>query len=154
MPTYQITASTFIKAPAEKLYAILADYRAGHPHILSKPYFTALEVEQGGIGAGTIIRIQMHVFGKMHSFRMFVTEPNPGCELVETDLASGTMTTSTVQPLGEKRHAQVMITTDLKTRGGVFGQLERFFTTRLLRRLYAQELELLTAFAERRMHAA
>lgn len=45
------------------VYAILADYREHHPRILPAAYFTSLTVEEGGIGAGTIFRAEMNVFG-------------------------------------------------------------------------------------------
>jgi len=61
MPSHRVSASAEVKAPAEKVYAILADYRHGHPQIVRRPPFGSLEVEQGGFGAGTVIRYQMRV---------------------------------------------------------------------------------------------
>jgi hypothetical protein len=55
-------------------------------YILPKPYFTKLEVEQGGMGAGTIIRIHMRVFGAERILRQRVSEPDPGRILVEQDM--------------------------------------------------------------------
>jgi hypothetical protein len=57
----QVTASAEIDAPAQRVYSILADYREGHPRILPKEYFPFLQVEQGGIGAGTRLHFQMRV---------------------------------------------------------------------------------------------
>lgn len=51
---YQVTSSAMVKAPAEVVYQILADYRDGHPHILLRKYFTSFEIEQGGRGSGII----------------------------------------------------------------------------------------------------
>jgi hypothetical protein len=155
MESHRVTASALIKAPTEQVYAILADYHDGHPHILPKPYFSSLEVEQGGIGAGTLIRVQMRVLGKTQTFRAVITEPEPGRVLVETILTSGIVTTFTVHPVEEGQHprAQARITTELKPRGGVPGLLERFLTTLLLRRIYTQELKLLAALAEGRSRA-
>lgn len=48
MPHYHVSASKLIAVPAAKIYAIIADYRNGHPRILPKPLFVSLEVEQGG----------------------------------------------------------------------------------------------------------
>ena len=56
-------ASDVIDARPEEIYAVLSDYRVGHPAILPKPYFTELMVEQGGQGAGTVIRFGMNVMG-------------------------------------------------------------------------------------------
>ena len=145
----QVTASAYIKASTEQVYAILADYHAGHPYVLPKPYFSDLQVEQGGIGAGTVIRFQMHVLGKTQTFRAAITEPKPGRVLVETNLPSGAVTTFSVDPRTEGQHSQVTITTELETRDGLLGLLERFLTTVTLRRIYAQELGLLATRAEK-----
>ncbi len=72
-------------APADRVYAIIADYRNGHPHILPKQ-FRNLTVEQGGVGAGTIIRFEVRVFGQTQHFRAVVSEPEPGRVLVEENL--------------------------------------------------------------------
>lgn len=40
----------------DKVYAILAGYRDHHPHILPEAYFTRLELEAGGTGAGTVFK--------------------------------------------------------------------------------------------------
>lgn len=150
MKTLRVTASAIIEAPAERVYAIIADYRNGHPRILPKPYFLSLEVEQRGIGAGTVIRFQMRVLGKTQTSRATITEPEPGRVLVETNEPSGVVTTFLVEPREEGRHAEVTFRTDLPTRGGVFGPLERFLARWMLRRIYAKELALLAVVAEGR----
>ncbi len=43
-------ASALIDAPPAEIYAILADYHNGHPHILPKQYFSDFKVEAGRIG--------------------------------------------------------------------------------------------------------
>ena len=53
MTQLRIAVSSLIQAPAQQAYAIIADYRNGHPRILPRPYFVSLTVEQGGVGAGT-----------------------------------------------------------------------------------------------------
>jgi hypothetical protein len=150
MKPFQVTASALINAPAEQVYNILADYRNGHPYILPKPYFSSLEVEQGGVGAGTIIHVQMNIMGQKQAFRAAITEPEPGRVLIETDLAGRVVTTFIVSPLEAGRQAQATITTDIKPRAGFPGPLERFFTGILLRRIYTQELALLAVLAEER----
>ena len=37
MSTYQASASLEIEAPATRVYAIISDYREGHPRILPRP---------------------------------------------------------------------------------------------------------------------
>jgi hypothetical protein len=151
MKPYFVTASAPVKAPAEQVYAILADYRDGHPHILPKQYFLSLEVEQGGFGAGTLIRFQMRILGKTYTLRAAITEPEPGRVLVETDPDTRIVTTFIVKPLEQGQQAEVTITTEGNVRNkGLPGLLERFFTPMLLRRIYVQELALIAAYAEER----
>ena len=148
MKTYRVTESTLINAPARKVYAILADYHNGHPHILPKRYFSDVVVEEGGIGAGTRIRFKMSALGKTETFRAAITELVPGRTLVETDLESGTVTTFTVLPLEDDHGCHVTISTELKAREGAFGLLEQSMTSMFLRRVYEQELRLLAEFAD------
>jgi len=148
MKIYRVTESTLIQAPAKKVYSILANYHDGHPHILPKKYFSALEVEAGGIGAGTRVRFQMSALGKTRTFRAAITELVPGRTLVETDLDSGVVTTFTVLPVEEDLGCHVTINTELKARDGVFGFLEQSMTSMFLRRVYVQELRLLAEFAD------
>jgi hypothetical protein len=98
MTQQRIAASALIQAPAQQVYAIIADYRNGHPRILPKPYFVSLTVEQGGVGAGTMVTFQMKVMGSWQTFHAVITEPEPGRVLVETDSSAGTVTTFTVDP--------------------------------------------------------
>lgn len=153
MTSYRATASTLIHAPAAQVYAIIADYRNGHPHILPRPFFLSLEVERGGIGAGTLIRFQTRAFGKTHSFQSAIAEPEPGRVLVETDLAGGPATTFVVDPVDGGRAAWVTIATEGKAGKGLPGRLEAFVTRLFLQRIYAQELRLLAALAQARASA-
>lgn len=167
MSLHTITETALINAPAERVYAILADYRNGHPHILPRKYFLSLNVEQGGSGAGTVISFTMRVMGRTQEFRAAVTEPEPGRVLVETNTPNGAVTTFTVQPSGEQQvsslphrraddlrpsagetQCRLTISTALQTRDGLFGPLERFLTTRALRPIYVEELKLIAARAE------
>ena len=75
MKTHHIEATALIHAPAERVYAILADYHDGHGRIAPKPWFGPIEVEQGGTGAGTIIRFTMTVLGKTQACRSIISEP-------------------------------------------------------------------------------
>jgi hypothetical protein len=49
MPPHRISASADVMAAAEKVYAIIADYRHGHPQIVPRPPFGLLKMEQGGL---------------------------------------------------------------------------------------------------------
>ncbi len=142
MSTIHVEVSAIIPARPETIYAILADYRVGHPAILPKPYFTALVLEQGGQGAGTVIQVHMSVMGARRRYHMTVSEPEPGRVLVETDAEAGVVTTFTVEPAGNGEQARVTIATD--SPGG--SALERWITPVVTRRIYQKELAQLAAF--------
>src|SRR5262249_18853568 len=125
MPRHRVSAEAVVDTPPGLAYAVIADYRDGHLRIIPRPPFVSLEVEQGGTGAGTVIRFQMRVFGRVRTFRAAITELEPGRLLVETDLDSGTVTTFAVVPVEDGRKSRVTITTDIETRGGLLGRLER-----------------------------
>jgi hypothetical protein len=150
---HTISDSGLVNAPAEQVYALLADYRHGHPQVLPKQYFSNLTVDHGGIGAGTLIRFQMTGFGRTQKFRAEITEPEPGRVLVETDLDTGVVTTFTISPL-EQGRSQVTISTIVKSRAGLLGAVERFMTTQFLRRVYAAELKLIAQVAQERAGAS
>lgn len=139
MPTRRIMASQLIHAPAQRLYAIIADYQQGHTQIIPRPPFVSLDVEQGGIGAGTIIRVQMRMLGQTQTFHSTVTEPEPGRVLVETN-DNGYVTTFTVDPRAEGQQAYVTIATDATVPAGPLGALQGWFLMRLLQPVYVREL--------------
>lgn len=142
-----ISASAIIPARRERVYSLIANYRDGHVRILPKQ-FSNLTVEQGGVGAGTVIRFQMSVLGKRQTFRAAVTEPEPGRVLVETDLdANGAVTTFTVNPGTAPADSSVTISTELPVRSGFLGSVERTLATLLLRPIYHKELENLARVA-------
>lgn len=146
MTAHRITASALIEAPATDLYEILADYHHGHPAILPRPPFEGLVVEEGGVGAGTVIRVDMRVMGRRQTFRALITEPEPGRVLVETN-DTGYVTTFTVDPREGGEHALVTIDTEMPGRAGIPGAIEQWFVTRLLRPVYVRELDNLAAVA-------
>ena len=138
---HTINASAIIPARRDRIYSLLANYKDGHQRILPKQ-FTSLTVEQGGIGAGTIIRFEMSFFGKKQGFRAAVTEPEPGRVLVETYLdGNDAVTTFTINPGSAPADSQVTISTELPVRSGFLGRIERTVSTLLLRPIYIKELE-------------
>jgi Polyketide cyclase / dehydrase and lipid transport len=135
-----ITASEIIPARRERVYALIANYHDGHPRILPRQ-FSDLIVEQGGVGAGTVIRFQMNVFGRKQNFRAAITEPEPGRVLTETYLEpEGTVTTFTIDLGTAPADSRVTISTTLAVRSGILGLIEKTLSTLLLRRIYVQEL--------------
>lgn len=148
MKTQHASASAVINAPSEQVYAILADYHAGHPNILPKQYFSSIEVTRGGVGAGTALRFQMRAGNTTRSFLADVTEPEPGRVLVEsnrleTDPDITSVTTFTVDPNGE-RQTHLTIATEMV----VSNWLEGVISTMFLRRVYAQEIKQIAALAQ------
>jgi hypothetical protein len=142
-----ITASAVIPARRERVYSLIANYNDGHQRILPKQ-FTGLVVEQGGVGAGTVIRFQMSLLGRKQTFRAAITEPDPGRVLVETYLDTNrAVTTFTVNPGGAPADSHVTISTELPVRGGFLGKVERTMATLLLRPIYVRELENLARVA-------
>jgi len=148
MPRHHVNSSALIQAPADRVYAILRDYRDGHPRILPAGRFPLLKIEAGGIGAGTELRVAMRLLGKTMNFRMVVTEPEPGRVLMESDAAAGTVTTFTVEPEAGYTQARVTIATEWPARPGVLGALERLIIPPAMRRVFDEELGLLAALAE------
>jgi len=144
---YIITATAIIPARRQRVYSLIANYRDGHPRILPKQ-FSGLVVEQGGVGAGTVIRFQLSVLGKKKTFRAAVTEPEPGRVLVETILdANGAVTTFTINPASAPADSNVTISTELPVRSGFLGRIEKTLATLLLRPMYVKELENLARVA-------
>ena len=139
-------ASDIIDARPEAIYAVLSDYRVGHPAILPKPYFTDLIVEQGGQGAGTLIEVRMNVMGARQVYHETVSEPEPGRVLVEADRAAGVTTTFTIEPLNGGARSRVTIATDVRASPGFKGMLEKLFNPPVTRRIFRQELRQLADY--------
>jgi hypothetical protein len=131
-------------APAEVVYRCIADFDRHHRHFLP-PAFSEFRVEEGGVGAGTVHSFTMTVGGRARSFRMRVAEPEPGRVMTETNDRSSTVTTWVVTPEGPG--SRVRVETRWQGAGGVGGFFERLFAPRVLRRIYADELERLDRYA-------
>jgi hypothetical protein len=150
MSHLHVASSAHIAAPADAVYRLIADYHSGHPRILPARYFRDLRVESGGLGAGTVIRFGMRVGGIDRRYHMVVAEPEPGRVLVEREAeptAARVETTFTVVQAGEGRVCDVTIATEMETRAGVAGVLERWLTPPTLRRIYQAELRQLAEAA-------
>ena len=149
MGEIRVTVERPIGAPAERVYRYLADYREHH-HRFLPPAFSDFQVEQGGVGAGTVIHFRLTVGGRTQTYRQRVEEPAPGRVLTEADLEPGAVTTFTVTPDGDR--CRVRIETAWR-RAGVRGLVERLFAPRLLRPLYADELARLDRYAREQASA-
>jgi hypothetical protein len=145
-PTVTVEARAKVRAPAARVYSLIADYRLGHPRIVPPKYFQNIVVERGGIGDGTVISFEMKMLGKIRKSRARVTEPEPGRVLVEKVDDQGIVTTFRVDPAGAFR-SDVTISTVLPTRRGLLGALEGLLVRALLAPVYRDELVLIDRVA-------
>ncbi len=148
MSAIHVSVSRLIAASPEAIYAILSDYHTGHPSILPRQYFKEIVVEEGGVGAGTVVRVAMEVMGSKQSYRLVVTEPEPGRVLAEADATAGTATRFVLEPV-DGQQTKVTIITDARAATGVRGFMERLVNPPLMRRIYAEELQLLDEVVRR-----
>jgi uncharacterized protein YndB with AHSA1/START domain len=144
--TIHVTADRVIQAPPDQVYAYLVDMREHHPRFLP-PAFSDFEVESGGVGAGTVTRFKLNAGGRTRSYRMQVGEPEPGRIMTESDTESTLVTTFTVDTADGG--SRVQIATTWEGAGGIGGFFERTFAPRVMKRLYADELERLDEYARR-----
>jgi uncharacterized protein YndB with AHSA1/START domain len=143
MGKVEASAERTIDAPAGQVYGHLADMHQ-HPQFLP-PAFSDFRVEEGGVGAGSVTRFAVTAGGRTRSYRMRVTEPEPGRVLVESDTNSSLVTTFNVEPRDAK--SLVRISTSWDGAGGIGGFFERTFAPRAMHRIYLDELERLNAYA-------
>ena len=146
MKHYRVSADGGVDAPPAQVYAIIADYRRHHPHIVPPQYFTRLDVLAGGIGTGTRTRVEMKVLGKARVFEQVITEPEPGRVLMETNTDGSARTTFTVDASGEGS-SHVTIATEFPRQSGIQGVLERLAVSLLFPRIYRKELARLAEYA-------
>lgn len=140
-----------IEAPADAVYAVIADFREHHPRILPSA-FSDLAVEEGGVGAGTVHRFTLTLGGRARTSRARIDEPEPGRVLTEREIDGNLVTTFTVDALPHER-SHVTIATTWET-PGMRGVMERIAAPRILRRLYTDELTLLDRYVRRRSKTA
>jgi len=144
MPPFRFSAQRLLDAPAPLVFHCLADYRAHHrPGGFLPPAFTRLDVLQGGVGDGTVIRFTVSLAGRATTRTQRVSIPEPGRVLVEQGDGEGSV--FTVEPRGVR--TLVRIDTTLQARG-VLGLLLPLLGPRLLRPLYADELARLERHAQ------
>lgn len=143
MSTIRVSAESDIAAPADRVYRVLSNYRDHHPRILP-PAFSNFVVEQGGVGAGTVMRFDMTTMGRTQSARHRVEEPEPGRVLREIDLDRDLETTFTVTPKGDG--STVRIDT-VWNEGGLMGQVMKVLAPRVLSPIYREELQNLDRYA-------
>jgi hypothetical protein len=132
-----------VGAPAELTYHLIADDEH-HRHFLPEG-FSNFEVLEGGVGAGTLHRFTLTAGKRVREYVMRVDEPEPGRVITETDQGSSLVTSFTVTPDGDS--CRVEIRTQWDGAGGIGGFFERTFAPKVMRRMYADELERLDRYA-------
>ena len=147
MGRIEVSAERAVAAPAEDVYTYLADMREHH-HRFLPPAFSEFKVESGGLGAGTVATFKLTAGGRSRHYRMVVDEPEPGRVLTETDTSSSLVTTFSVTPQGGT--SLVRIATTWEGARGIGGVFERLFAPRVIRAIYADELERLDTYALQR----
>lgn len=141
-----VSESLVIPAPPEAVYAVIADYRVAHKAILPKPYFVDMRVEQGGSGAGTIAVADVNVMGVKQTYRLVVSEPQPGRIIEEVDKAAGVRTWFNFDPLDGGAQTRLTISSETQPSSGFRGFMEKLFNPPITRRIYREELALIAAY--------
>jgi hypothetical protein len=143
MATLHTAAEAVIDAPAQTVLAVLRDFDGRHREILP-PAFSNLVVEQGGVGAGTVMSFDLTLGGRTQHATSRVVEPTDG--VIEEHIVGRDMvTTFTVRPDGNR--ATTRIETRWQPAGGLAGLLERLAAPRMLRQVYRDELARLNQVA-------
>ncbi len=135
MSRVHVKSEKTIGARPEDVYAVLTNYKVLRPRILT-PNFLDYTVEQGGQGAGTIIRYRLQAAGRERPYRLLVSEPLKGEVLVESDTVSSLATTWTLIPVNNGQQTRVRLTSEWQGAGGIGGFFERTFAPLGLRRIY------------------
>lgn len=143
-----------IQGRPEEIYAVLADYRYEHAHIVPSKYLRNLEVEAGGVGAGTVIRYRARAFGIERPSRAVISEPEPGRVLVEKETTSTLQTTFTVTPTDDPQQAHLQIATRWIPSRNPFKMAEQALYPVIMRDMYTRSLQLIAQYvAEKRQKA-
>lgn len=141
--TYLVEVSAEIPAPAAEVYALLRNYHPdGHPSILPRRYFTDLRIVQGGVGAGTVIDVDMQAGGSKTTMRLEVSEPEPGRLLVEQDPTQGLVTHFALEE-ATGGHCRLTLRTWFPRKSGIRGWIEKLLVPGMTRKIYKAELVLI-----------
>lgn len=136
-----VEVTKLINAPVDDVYAVIADYREGHKAILPQPYFKKMEVLKGGYGAGTETDLLMEVYGQQTRYHQVITEPVPGRVIREQDQLSSQYSEFRLEPVGDGTKTQVTIFSEMPIDGGIKGLMQQWFQPRIVRKIFAKELD-------------
>jgi uncharacterized protein YndB with AHSA1/START domain len=140
MSRLHVETERVIAADPKRVYAFLADYRDKRPQILPVN-FLDYTVEQGGRGAGTVIRYRLRAARRERPYQMRVEEPEKGRVLRERDANSSLVTTWTLTSTEDGRQTRVTLASEWEGAQGIGGFFERTFAPSGLRRIYADMLD-------------
>jgi uncharacterized membrane protein len=134
-----VQSEYLIPAPPEEVYASLIDFQNTRPSILTSN-FVDYDVEQGGVGEGTVIRYHLKAAGRKRPYRMHINETIKGEILTERDSNSSLVTMWTLTPVNDGQQTQVSLVSEWEGAGGIGGFFERTFAPRGLRGIYGKML--------------
>ncbi len=134
------SASKIIDAPAETIYAVIADYHHGHAAILPKPFFQSMTVVKGGIGTGTEVITKTQAFGQRRTYHQRVSEPVPGRVIQEADIHTGQWSRFRLEPQSDGR-TRVTIDAELPPNKGIMGLIERLTAPPVMAHMFRAELD-------------
>jgi Polyketide cyclase / dehydrase and lipid transport len=147
MDSAHVAVERTIDATPAAIYTVLADYDTHHPQIMPRSYFSNLEVEEGGLGSGTVFHITLKAPGTKQQLHMRVDEPQPGRVLTETNLDTGALTAFSVLPIDKGARAKVRISSIWDPASGVRGiVVDRLLTPMMMRRILEKQLEQLASY--------
>jgi hypothetical protein len=146
MNAIHVEATAIIDARPQDVYAVVADYREAHRAIMPRPYFVEMNIEKGGIGAGTEYRLRMNIFGKDYHYHHRVTEPEPGRVMVETDIETGQFSKFVIDPVNGGKQSRVTIVAEYPASPGFVGFMERLMNPPVSRRIFNKELQNLNTY--------
>ena len=148
MARVRAQAEKSIDAPPIVIYEVLADYSVHHARIMPPDHFANLEVESGGVGEGTVFHITARLAGKRQRLHMRVSEPEPGTVLWETNLDTGVVTEFAVSGNGAGT-TLVRMSSEWEAHG-LKGLVDRLLAPRVMRRLFAEQLDQLDEYVRSR----
>lgn len=139
MSHIRVDVERAIDASPAEVYAFLSDYAHRHPTILTSN-FLDYGVEQGGVGAGTVVHFRLRAGGRERPYRMEIEEPEKGRVLRERDTNSSLVTNWTIDQGANAEQSHVTIATDWEGAGGMGGFFERTFAPMGMRGIYTEVL--------------
>ncbi|MFS3127612.1 SRPBCC family protein [Nocardioides sp. Bht2] len=130
------TAEATIAAAPEQVLAALADYATVRPTILTRHY-TDYAVQEGGVGAGTVVAWKLHATEK-RTRDVVADVLTTSTSVTESDRNSSMVTTYQVTPSGTG--SRVDVTTTWTGASGIGGFFERTFAPKGLRAIHEELL--------------